>query len=147
MPPEMVREYDVREAALRWAFANNGSDLRPPAAHCVGGPRGRNDDPGADFLNRFTNDAVPVRPASACEFLSFDEDLGERMRHNIVDRATGGFALYFDTGRLAWTGDDSAEIDVQYGQGGTWGTAWRCQASPGQRGAWTISACRKIADR
>lgn len=146
MPPELMREYDVREAALRWAFANNGSDLHPAAAHCLGGPGGRNQDPSAEFLSRFEDDAVPVRPVSACEFLRVDADPDEYNRHFLVDRETGGFALYFDTGRLAWSGADSAEIDVQYGQGGRWGTAWRCQARRNEQGVWTISACRKIAD-
>jgi hypothetical protein len=146
-PEEQERADDVREAALRWAFQNNGTDLRPPAAHCIAGPEGRASDPTAEFLSRFGDSAVPARPVSACEVLPFDEDRSERMRHNIVDRETGGFALYFETGRLAWVGDSVAEIDVQYGQGGLWGTGWRCGAVRTAKGEWRITACRKTVDR
>jgi hypothetical protein len=146
-PSELVRVDDLREAALRWAFANNGSDLHPPAAHCVGGTRGRGSDPSTAFLGRFREDAVPVRPASACETLSRDDNPREYGRHNIVDRETGGFALYFDTGRVAWTGERSAEVGVQYAQGGLWGTGWRCTAEQEAGGAWWISSCQKTVDR
>lgn len=142
---ELERVDDVREAALRWAFANNGSDLHPPAVHCVAVGRV---DASAALLSRFADSDVPVRPGSYCERLPLDAtNLRDTSRHSIVDPASGEFGLWFQVGRIAWTGDSSAEVDVQYGQGGTWGTGWRCNADQAGDGTWRISGCRKTVDR
>lgn len=144
---ELERVYDVREAALRWAFENNGSDLEPPAVYCVvvGGP---DTDPAESFLARFDDSEVPVRPNSQCGQVE-PETLEERRaatRHSIVDPESGRFGLYFHLGRVAWTGERSAEVDVLYLQGGLWGTGWRCAAELSDAGGWSIAECQRTVD-
>jgi hypothetical protein len=59
----------------------------------------------------------------------------------VVDRASGGFGLYFRLGPLRERSASSAEISVEYAQGGLWGRGWRCEVELSDPGAWQVLQC------
>ena len=115
-------EHDVQEAVLRWAFENAETDLDPPAVHCVTMFRGMMDevnDPEPQLLARFSDDPVPVKPQSACQYV-------QDAHHMVIDKATGEFGLLFIVHPIEQLDDDHARAWIEYLQGGTWGVEWRC---------------------
>lgn len=136
-------DLDVQEAVLRWAFANAGTDLDPPAAHCLavspyaGSLGGESDDPDSALLARFAADTVPARPLSACQIHGGS--------HGVIDEATGGFGLLFVIGPVIEEARQRVGAEVGYIQGGDVGRGWRCRVKRSTAG-WLVTDCEVIVE-
>lgn len=148
-PPYDGARDDVREAVARWAFQNADTDLDPPAAYCVASYEegGAIDaDPDAEFLGRFDDLDVPLRPVSECHLLAGGPPQDTLRRHSVVDPASDQFGLYFRLLRVTWTNSTSAEAGVVYQQGLTWGGGWQCRVESTEPDAWQVRECQRTVD-
>lgn len=92
-----IPEQDVMEVVFRFLFIHNLSGLKgSPTVYCLELPGGK--DPGPQFIRRFSDIAVSVKPGSDCECVSEPEDFLCREEQ----RGTGLPGLRFYIREIKW---------------------------------------------
>jgi hypothetical protein len=122
---------NVLEAVFRHQFDHNASASRRNVDYFFLG-LGRNEDPPADLLARFTGETPQVLPMSMSEV-----SRSEGVKH----RERGGRGLIFRIWSLRWVDDDTAIAEGGYFEGNlsASGNTYRVERRGGQ---WTVTADR-----